>query len=58
MSDSSADFATLPLASELLSNLATLGYRTMTPIPAESLPPMLAHQPFLLAASAADRKET
>jgi ATP-independent RNA helicase DbpA len=42
VSDSSADFAALPLALELLSNLASLGYLTMTPIQAESLPPMLA----------------
>lgn len=35
-------FASLPLPAELLANLDSLGYSTMTPIQAESLPPMLA----------------
>ncbi len=39
---SQSDFATLNLAPALLGNLATLGYSTMTPIQAQSLPPMLA----------------
>ncbi|WP_341502153.1 ATP-dependent RNA helicase DbpA [Gallaecimonas sp. GXIMD4217] len=39
---SQPDFATLNLAPALLGNLATLGYTTMTPIQAQSLPPMLA----------------
>lgn len=42
MTDSSADFAALPLAPELLSNLASLGYHAMTPIQAQGLPPVLA----------------
>ncbi|MBB3190692.1 ATP-dependent RNA helicase DbpA [Halomonas cerina] len=41
MSDSLPAFATLPLAPALLINLESLGYHTMTPIQAESLPPML-----------------
>ena len=35
-------FATLPLPSALLKNLASLGYRAMTPIQAESLPHILS----------------
>ncbi len=35
-------FASLPLAPELLANLDSLGYRSMTPIQAQSLPPVLA----------------
>ncbi len=44
MSDSApaGAFATLPLAPELLTNLASLGYHAMTPIQAESLPAILA----------------
>lgn len=44
MSDSSSqpEFATLPLAAELLANLESLGYHAMTPIQAESLPAILA----------------
>ncbi len=44
MSDSSSqpEFATLPLAPELLANLDSLGYHVMTPIQAESLPAILA----------------
>ena len=34
-------FSSLGLHSELLENLATLGYETMTPIQAQSLPPVL-----------------
>lgn len=43
MSDttSSGAFASLPLAPELLNNLTSLGYHTMTPIQARSLPPIL-----------------
>jgi ATP-independent RNA helicase DbpA len=50
VSDSSADFAKLSLASELLSNLASLGYHAMTPIQAESLPPMLAGRDLIAQA--------
>lgn len=56
VSDSSADFAALPLAPELLSNLATLGYRTMTPIQAESLPPMLAGRDVIARAKTGSGK--
>ena len=43
MTDATATpaFASLALAPELLDNLATLEYHTMTPIQAQSLPPML-----------------
>ena len=40
MSDTS--FASLALSSALLSNLDSLGYHEMTPVQAQSLPPMLA----------------
>ncbi|MDT8383857.1 MAG: ATP-dependent RNA helicase DbpA [Gammaproteobacteria bacterium] len=36
------DFSSLPLGAALLENLASLGYATMTPIQAQSLPPILA----------------
>ena len=39
---SDAAFATLPLATSLLDNLDSLGFTAMTPIQAESLPPILA----------------
>lgn len=50
MSDSYTDFATLPLASELLTNLDSLGYHAMTPIQAKSLPPMLAGRDLIAQA--------
>lgn len=37
-------FATLTLHPDLLKNIASLGYETMTPIQAQSLPPMLGGQ--------------
>ena len=40
MSDATS-FACLPLADALLTNLDALGYHSMTPIQAQSLPPML-----------------
>jgi len=40
--DFSSSFSSLKLQSALLENLATLGYQTMTPIQARSLPPVLA----------------
>lgn len=40
--DTATEFASLGLVPELQENLATLGYHTMTPIQAESLPLMLA----------------
>ncbi len=42
MSDTAAAFATLPLKPELIANLATLGYHTMTPIQQAALPPILS----------------
>jgi ATP-independent RNA helicase DbpA len=41
---SETSFSTLGLGPELLDNLASLGYETMTPIQAHSLPAILAHQ--------------
>ncbi len=40
--NTSLDFSSLNLPHELLKNLSTLGYEQMTPIQAQSLPPMLA----------------
>lgn len=39
--DSSLPFSSLPLAPPMLENLAALGYARMTPIQAQSLPPLL-----------------
>jgi ATP-independent RNA helicase DbpA len=39
---SQTDFTSLALHPDLLNNLASLGYNTMTPIQAQSLPPILA----------------
>lgn len=39
---SQTDFASLGLSAELLTNLASMGYAEMTPIQAQSLPPILA----------------
>src|SRR3990167_1317171 len=39
---SQTDFASLGLSPELLTNLASMGYAEMTPIQAQSLPPILA----------------
>jgi len=39
---SQTDFSSLKLNADLLKNLATLGYKDMTPIQAQSLPPILA----------------
>ena len=41
---SETSFSSLDLPADLLGNLASLGYATMTPIQAQSLPPMLAGQ--------------
>ncbi|WP_336367056.1 ATP-dependent RNA helicase DbpA [Marinobacter sp. C2H3] len=41
---SQIDFASLPLQEGLLNNLTSLGYHTMTPIQAQSLPAILAGQ--------------
>jgi ATP-independent RNA helicase DbpA len=41
---SQSSFSSLTLKPELLKNLASLGYESMTPIQAQSLPPILAGQ--------------
>ncbi len=41
---SQSDFSTLSLHPELLSNLSSMGYQSMTPIQAQSLPPILNSQ--------------
>ncbi|MGM0785527.1 MAG: ATP-dependent RNA helicase DbpA [Pseudomonadota bacterium] len=58
MSDSHHDeaFASLPLAPELLANLDSLGYRVMTPIQAQSLPPMLANRDVMAQAKTGSGK--
>ncbi|XGA79253.1 ATP-dependent RNA helicase DbpA [Halomonas sp. CH40] len=54
MSDSS--FASLALSSALLTNLDSLGYYAMTPVQAESLPPMLAGRDVLAQAKTGSGK--
>ncbi|MDQ6971821.1 MAG: DEAD/DEAH box helicase, partial [Mariprofundaceae bacterium] len=39
---SDTDFSTLSMHPDLLGNLATLGYTSMTPVQAQSLPHILA----------------
>ncbi|WP_027966363.1 ATP-dependent RNA helicase DbpA [Halomonas halocynthiae] len=56
MNQTTSDFATLPLLPELLSNLASLGYHTMTPIQAEGLPPVLAGRDVLAQAKTGSGK--
>ncbi|MGM0537003.1 MAG: ATP-dependent RNA helicase DbpA [Pseudomonadota bacterium] len=58
MSDISPDaaFASLSLVPELLDNLASLGYHAMTPIQAESLPPMLAGRDVIARAKTGSGK--
>jgi ATP-independent RNA helicase DbpA len=58
LSDSSPDaaFASLPLAPELLDNLASLGFAAMTPIQAESLPPILAGRDVIARAKTGSGK--
>ncbi|RTR01093.1 ATP-dependent RNA helicase DbpA [Halomonas nitroreducens] len=48
--DAAGAFSRLPLGAELLANLASLGYRRMTPIQAESLPAMLAGRDLIAQA--------
>jgi len=40
--ENNLDFSTLKLSHDLLKNLSSMGYKQMTPIQAQSLPPMLA----------------
>ncbi|MDT0501723.1 MULTISPECIES: ATP-dependent RNA helicase DbpA [unclassified Halomonas] len=53
---SDASFAALPLAPELLDNLASLGFTAMTPIQAESLPPILAGRDVIAQAKTGSGK--
>ena len=46
-----ASFASLPLSAELLANLNTLGYATMTPVQAQSLPFVLKGHDVIAQAS-------
>ncbi|ASK20327.1 ATP-dependent RNA helicase DbpA [Halomonas sp. N3-2A] len=54
MSDTS--FASLALSPALLSNLDSLGYHAMTPVQAQSLPPMLAGRDVLAQAKTGSGK--
>lgn len=49
-------FNTLPLHPSLLKNLGTLGYHTMTPIQAQSLPPVLAGKDVIAQAKTGSGK--
>ncbi|HUH32091.1 MAG TPA: ATP-dependent RNA helicase DbpA [Rhodanobacter sp.] len=49
-------FATLALQPALLASLATLGYTTMTPVQAQSLPPMLAGRDVVVQAQTGSGK--
>jgi len=53
---SDAAFAALPLAPELLDNLASLGFAAMTPIQAESLPAILAGRDVIARAKTGSGK--
>lgn len=52
----SALFSTLPLSARLLANLDTLGYHQMTPIQAQSLPPVLAGRDLIAQAETGSGK--
>ena len=56
MTSPASDFSTLPLAPAMLANLATLGYATMTPIQAASLPVALAGQDVIAQAQTGSGK--
>ncbi|HTF86637.1 MAG TPA: ATP-dependent RNA helicase DbpA [Cellvibrio sp.] len=49
-------FSTLPLAPAMLENLASLGYHTMTPIQAQSLPVILAGRDIIAKAKTGSGK--
>ena len=51
-----APFASLPLSAELLANLNTLGYATMTPVQAQSLPFVLKGHDVIAQASTGSGK--
>jgi len=50
------DFSQLPLAPALLDNLSSLGYRQMTPVQAEALPPILARRDVIAQAQTGSGK--
>ncbi|MGO2132001.1 MAG: ATP-dependent RNA helicase DbpA [Halomonas sp.] len=56
MTQTTSDFAALPLAPELLSNLGSLGYHVMTPIQAEGLPSVLAGRDVIAQAKTGSGK--
>ena len=49
-------FSTVPLSESALANLATLGYRSMTPIQAASLPHSLAGKDLIAQAKTGSGK--
>lgn len=51
-----ATFSTLPLSKDLLENLEALGFTAMTPIQAESLPPILAGRDVIAQAKTGSGK--
>lgn len=51
-----ADFSSLPLSTEMLDNIAALGFREMTPIQAQSLPAMLEGKDLLAQAKTGSGK--
>src|ERR1700716_3742034 len=51
-----SSFSGLPLKEALLNNLSTLGYETMTPIQAQSLPIMLKGQDVIAQAKTGSGK--
>lgn len=53
---SPTDFSSLPLQADLLHNLSSLGYLEMTPIQAQSLPPILAGQDVIAQAKTGSGK--
>ena len=50
------DFTSLPLKPALLASVETLGYTTMTPVQAQSLPPMLAGRDVIAQAQTGSGK--
>jgi ATP-independent RNA helicase DbpA len=52
----SANFATLPIAEALITNLTDLGYLQMTPVQAESLPVILAKKDLIAQAKTGSGK--
>ena len=56
MTSASADFASLALPPHVLANLTQLGYLTMTPIQAASLPPALLGRDIIAQAKTGSGK--